>query len=60
MRLLGIVFALGGWAIAVSGLFLTTDNTIRIFIALAGIAVSVFGILGVINRYYLARAIWKK
>jgi hypothetical protein len=60
MRLIGILVVLGGWAIAVSGLFVTTSNTVRIFIALAGIGVSIFGILGVINKYYLAHAIWKK
>ena len=60
MRLVGLAIAVGGWLIAMSGLFLTSSNEVRIFIALGGIAVSLFGILGVLNQYYLARAIWKK
>ncbi len=60
MRLIGLAVIVGGWAIAMSGLFLTTSNSARILIALAGIAVSIFGILGILNKYYLDRAIWKK
>ena len=60
MRLAGLGLTVPGWLIAMSGLFLTSSNEVRIFIALAGIGVSVFGILGVLNKYYLARAIWKK
>ena len=60
MRLTGILIILGGWVIAVSGLFLTTANSGRLLFALGGIAVSAFGILGVLNQYYLSRAIWKK
>ncbi len=60
MRLLGLACILGGWAIAVAGLFMTTATTGRIFIACAGIAVTLYGILGMLNGYYLERAIWKK
>ena len=60
MRLFGLLLAVAGWLIAVSGLFLTSSNEVRIFFALGGIAVSIIGILGVLNQYYLARAIWKK
>lgn len=60
MRLIGILVILGGWVIAVSGLFVTSSNMLRAVIACAGIGVSIFGILGIINKYYLARAIWKK
>ena len=60
MRLIGLLCVLGGWLIAMSGLFLTSSNEIRVVIALAGIAVSLFGILGILNKYYLERAIWKK
>ena len=60
MRLaaIGIIFA--GWVIAMAGLFLTTSETGRILFCLAGISVSLFGIFGVLNQYYLSRAIWKK
>ncbi len=60
MRLAGLGIVVGGWAIAMSGLFLTTSHKLQIIIAIAGILVSLYGILGVLNQYYLARAIWKK
>ena len=60
MRLIGILCALGGWLVAVSGLFLTSANGGRILIACLGIAISLYGSLGVLNGYYLERAIWKK
>ncbi len=60
MRLLGIIMVMAGWAITVSGLFISSHNLGRAIIACVGIGVSVIGILGVLNSYYLARAIWKK
>ncbi len=60
MRLIGVAVIVGGWLITMSGLVMTTSNTSRLLFACAGIAVSAFGILGILNRYYLARAIWKK
>ena len=60
MRLIGIAIVLGGWAITVGGLLMTSSNMARAIIACVGIGVSIFGILGVLNNYYLARAIWKK
>ncbi len=60
MRLLGVLVLLGGWAVAMSGLFLTTAAGGRILIACLGIGISLFGSLGILNGYYLERAIWKK
>ena len=60
MRLVGILIVLAGWAISVGGLLLTSSVGARGIIACVGIGVSIFGILGVLNQYYLARAIWKK
>ncbi len=60
MRFIGLLIVLGGWAITVGGLLMTSSNVARAIIACVGIGVSVFGILGVLNNYYLARAIWKK
>lgn len=60
MRLIGILVVLGGWVITMAGLFLTPSNEARAVIACIGIGVSLFGILRVLNSYYLARAIWKK
>ena len=60
MRLIGVVTVLGGWVITIAGLLLTSSNTARGIIACVGIGVSIFGILGVLNKYYLERAIWKQ
>ena len=60
MRLIGVLVILAGWVITVGGVLLTSSNMARILIACAGIGVSIYGILGVLNSYYLARAIWKK
>ena len=60
MRAVGIAMVLGGWVITIAGLLLTSSNVARGIVACVGIGVSIFGILGVLNNYYLARAIWKK
>ncbi len=59
MRLLGLAVIVGGWLISMSGLFISSSNGVRCLFALLGIAVSLIGNLGILNRYYLARAIWK-
>jgi hypothetical protein len=60
MRLVGLGLVLGGWVLAVGGLFITSSNAGRAVIACVGIAVSLAGSLGVLNNYYLARANWKR
>ncbi len=60
MRLIGVACVVGGWMVAVGGLFITTANVGRTLIACAGIALSLYGSLGILNGYYLERAIWKK
>lgn len=60
MRLIGVLVVLGGWVVAMSGLFLTTAAAARTLIACLGIGISLYGSLGILNGYYLERAIWKK
>jgi hypothetical protein len=60
MRIAGLGIIVAGWLVAMSSLFLTQSNTARILIICAGIAVSLYGNLGVLNKYYLDRAIWRK
>lgn len=60
MRLVGLALNIAGWALAVLGLFITSSNLGRAVFATAGIVISLFGILGVMNKYYLENAIWKK
>ena len=60
MRIIALVFIIAGWIVAVAGLFITSSNFGRLLFATGGILVSLYGILGILNKYYLARAIWKK
>ena len=60
MRIAGLLLTLGGWLLAVAGLYISSSNVGRSLIAIIGIAVSLVGNLGVLNKYYLDRAIWKK
>ena len=60
MRLIGVLVILGGWALAVGGLLVTSATPARLLIACLGIGVSLFRILRILNGYYLERAIWKK
>ena len=60
MRLVGVGVVLLGWIVAVAGLFVTSAASARIMFACAGITISLFGSLGILNGYYLERAIWKK
>jgi hypothetical protein len=60
MVFLGIVVTLAGWLISVSSLTLAAGNSGRLVIVMAGILVSLVGILGVLNQAYLKDAIWKR
>lgn len=56
----GILVTLAGFAIAVASLGLTSSVNARLLIVLLGLAVSLFGIIGVINKGFLKNAIWRK
>ena len=60
MRLIGILIILGGWVITMGGLFMASSMMARAICACVGIGVSIYGFLGVLNKYYLARPIWKR
>ncbi|MBI2685692.1 MAG: hypothetical protein HYX27_05210 [Acidobacteria bacterium] len=57
---LGLSIILAGFVISVLSLGFATDVWARLAIVLAGIAVSLFGIIGILNPAYLKDAIWKK
>jgi hypothetical protein len=59
MKLIGALIVLGGWVLTLAGLFISTATNVRGGIALLGIAVSLFGIFGVLNPIYLKNANWK-
>ncbi|MGB7848125.1 MAG: hypothetical protein WBL63_21120 [Candidatus Acidiferrum sp.] len=59
MILIGIVVTLSGFVISLLSLGLNS-NPARLGIVVFGLAVSLYGIIGVLNRAYLKNAIWKK
>jgi hypothetical protein len=60
MVLAGILITLLGFAISVLSLGIASSVGVRMTMTLIGLAVSLTGIIGVINRAYLKDAIWRK
>jgi hypothetical protein len=60
MIIAGVVITLLGFLIRVFSLGATSSISARMIMVLVGIAVSLVGIIGVLNRAYLSKAIWKK
>lgn len=60
MILVGILLTLLGFLISVLSLGVTSSVGGRLAMVLLGLAVSLFGIMGVLNKAYLKNAIWKK
>jgi len=60
MIFVGILVTFLGFVISLLGVGLTSGVGTRMVAALLGIAVSLFGIIGLINKAYQQRAIWKK
>ena len=56
----GILITLLGFVIGLLSLTMTSNVSVRMTMVLFGIAVSFFGVLGVINRAYLKNANWRK
>lgn len=60
MKVIGLIVILAGWALAVGGLFISDSVTVRGGIAVLGIAITLFGIFGVLNPTFLKTANWKQ
>jgi hypothetical protein len=60
MIVAGIVMTFLGFLIAVGSLGVTASVGGRMIMVLIGLAVSLAGIIGVLNRAYLSKAIWRK
>jgi len=60
MALVGIVITLAGFAVAVASLGMMSSTSGRLLMVVAGIIISLVGIMGVINPAYEKHAIWKK
>ena len=59
MILIGLLVTLLGFLIAVFSLLVHSVGG-QLVLVLLGIAVSLFGIMGGLNKHYLRNAIWKK
>jgi hypothetical protein len=57
---IGLVVTVLGFVIALMGLGMTSSVNARMIAALVGIAVSFFGIMGLIIPAYNKTAIWRK
>jgi len=60
MAEIGILVTFLGFVIAVMSLGMTSSVNGRMIMVLVGIAVSLFGIIGLINTAYNKKAIWRK
>lgn len=60
MKAVGILLAVFGWLLPVVGLTMTSSDGARLALCLVGIAISITGILGVLNKAHLKEAIWKR
>lgn len=59
MKIAGLALVVVGWLLPIVALSYTQSLKARFVIAVIGIAISLFGILGVLNKEHLKRAIWK-
>ena len=60
MAFVGLLLCVAGSALSIGGLALTATVAGRMTIALIGIAISLLGIVGFVNRAYLKNAVWRK
>jgi hypothetical protein len=60
MAFAGVGIVLVGFIVAVASLGATGSTGVRLVLTLAGIAISLFGILGVVNPAYQKSAVWKR
>ena len=60
MVIAGLVVTVLGFIISLASLTLSSSAEARLGIVLAGLAVSLFGIIGLVNKAYLKNPIWKK
>jgi hypothetical protein len=57
--LIGLLLSVAGLLISVLSLSITTSVTGRLVLVIVGIAVSLAGIIGFVNRAYVKNAIWR-
>jgi hypothetical protein len=59
MKFIGLLMALTGWVIPVLALTVTQSVATRFILAVVGLALSLTGILGLLNKAHLKNALWK-
>ena len=59
MKIVGVLVVLAGWLIPVVGITITQSTSVRFALAVLGIAVTLFGILGMLNKAHLKSALWR-
>ena len=60
MIVVGLLVTLLGFGISVGSLGMASGVGGRMILTILGIAVSLFGIMGILNPHYLKNAIWKR
>jgi uncharacterized membrane protein YgaE (UPF0421/DUF939 family) len=60
MAFAGLAITLAGFALAFLSLGVATATSARLVLTLIGIAISLFGILGVLNPAYRKHAVWRR
>jgi hypothetical protein len=60
MAVLGLAVTIIGFVVAVASVGVSSSNSVRLVMVLVGIAISLGGILGVINPAYQQHANWKR
>lgn len=60
MTIAGIIVTFLGFVISVASLGMMSDVSGRMAMVLVGIVVSLVGIIGMINRAAVSKAIWRK
>ena len=59
MKIVGLLVVLVGWLLPIVGITMTQSTSVRFVLTVVGIAVTLFGIFGVLNKFHLKSAIWK-
>ena len=60
MVAVGLLIMLAGFLLSLLSLSLASSVGVRMALVLAGIAITFFGLIGVLNRSYLKNALWKR
>jgi len=60
MVVVGLLIMLAGFLLSLLSLTVASTVGARMALVLPGIAITLFGLIGVLNRAYLKNALWKR